>query len=121
VYRKVVFTCVYRKVVIVRQVLIFLFAAAVLTGGVVSASAAPGLDLSPNLAYAHPQSLAYQDQPAQPYAMNYSDEIAQMLGVQNGRWEAFDTGPSRDIFVPSLNVGVDRGGAMMKLRWRPGL
>jgi len=113
--------CLHRKALFVRQVLTFSLAAAVLTGGIVSASAAPGLDLSPNLAYAHPWNPTYQGQPSQPYAMNYSDEIAQTLGVKNGRWDAFDTGPSRNIFVPSLSGGVDRGGAMIKLQWRPGL
>jgi hypothetical protein len=112
---------VYRRVLFVREVLTFSLVFAVLTGGIVSASAAPGFDLSPNLAYARPQNPTFQGQPSQPYAMNYSDEIAQTLGVQNGRWDAFDTGPSRNIFVPSLSGGVDRGGAMIKLQWRPGL
>jgi len=54
-----------------------------------------------------------------PYAMNYTDDAARTLGVQNGHWQAFDTGNSpKDPLMPSLNGGVDAGGAMLRLQWR---
>jgi hypothetical protein len=58
--------------------------------------------------------------PSQPYAMNYSDEAARKLGVQDGKWEAFIT-HSSDPLMPSLKGGIDHGGAMISLQWRPGL
>jgi hypothetical protein len=58
--------------------------------------------------------------PSQPYAMNYSEEAAQTLGVHDGKWEAFST-QSSDPLVPSLKGGIDHGGAMISLQWRPGL
>jgi hypothetical protein len=59
------------------------------------------------------------DNQSQPYAMRYSDEAAAKLGVQDGKWEAFDT-HSSDPLVPSLKGGIDHGGAMLSLQWRPG-
>jgi hypothetical protein len=60
----------------------------------------------------------YADNQIQPYAMSYSEEAAQKLGVQDGKWEAFDT-HSTDPLVPSLKGGVDSGAAMIKLQWTP--
>ena len=54
-----------------------------------------------------------------PYAMNYTDEAARTLGVNDGKWEAFDTHSSNPM-VPSLQGGIDHGGAMISLQWRPG-
>ncbi len=67
----------------------------------------------------HQQELRYADAQAQPYAMNYTDEAAQRLGVHDGQWEAFDT-HSTDPLVPSFKGGVDSGSAMVKLQWSPG-
>jgi len=54
-----------------------------------------------------------------PYAMNYTDQAAQSLGVTAGHWEAFDTGQSSsDPLMPALRGGVDGGGAMIRLQWR---
>jgi hypothetical protein len=60
----------------------------------------------------------YAEQPSQPYAMSYSDEAAERLGVKGGRWEAFDT-HSTDPLMPSLKGGVDGSGAMLRLQWAP--
>ena len=55
--------------------------------------------------------------PNQPYAMNFTDQMAQSLGVKDGQWEAFH---SRDPLLPSLNGGMGSGGQpMLKLQWRP--
>ncbi len=67
----------------------------------------------------HQQEFARQRQPASPYAMNYTDEAAQTLGVRDGKWEAFNT-HSSDPLMPSLKGGIDHGGAMISLQWRPG-
>ena len=65
----------------------------------------------------HQLELRYQDSQSQPYAMNYSDEAAQNLGVHDGQWEAFKT-HSNDPLVPSFKGGVDNGAAMFKLQWQ---
>jgi len=57
--------------------------------------------------------------PSQPYAMNYTDEAAQKLGIRDGKWEAFN-GRSSDPLMPSLKGGIDHGGPMISLQWRPG-
>ena len=67
----------------------------------------------------HQQDQRASDDQASPYAMNYTDEAAQRLGVKDGKWEAFDT-HSSDPLVPSLKGGIDHGGAMISLQWRPG-
>ena len=67
----------------------------------------------------HQQDLRYADGAKQPYAMNYSDEAAQRLGVHDGQWEAFDT-RSTNPLVPSFKGGVDSGAAMVKLQWGSG-
>jgi hypothetical protein len=66
----------------------------------------------------HQMELRYSDAQSQPYAMNYTDEAAQRLGVHDGQWEAFDT-HSSDPLVPSFRGGVDNGSAMVKLQWVP--
>jgi hypothetical protein len=65
----------------------------------------------------HVQEARYGDQAQAPYAMNYTDEAAQSLGVKDGKWEAFSTGPS-DSLLPSVNAGADSGGAMIRLQWQ---
>jgi hypothetical protein len=65
----------------------------------------------------HQQELRYTDSQSQPYAMNYTDEAAQSLGVHDGRWEAFET-RSSDPLMPSFKGGVDNGSAMLKLQWQ---
>ena len=67
----------------------------------------------------HQLEQRYADQPSQPYAMNYTDEAAQRLGVQDGKWEAFSTHSSNPL-MPSLKGGIDSGGAMISLQWHPG-
>ena len=68
----------------------------------------------------HQMDLRYGDDAAKPqYAMTYSEEAAQSLGVDGGKWEAFDTGHSAgEPLMPALHGGVDDGAAMIKLQWR---
>jgi hypothetical protein len=67
----------------------------------------------------HQREARYAESLPAPYAMNYSDEAAQSLGVRNGRWEAFAT-QSTNPLMPSLHGGIDKGGAAISLQWRPG-
>jgi hypothetical protein len=67
----------------------------------------------------HQLEQRYADQPSQPYAMNYTDEAAQRLGVRDGQWEAFEI-HSGNPLMPSLKGGIDNGGAMIRLQWHPG-
>ena len=66
----------------------------------------------------HQLDVRYGDGQSQPYAMNYTDEAAQQMGVHDGQWEAFNT-RSTDPMVPSFKGGVDNGSAMFKLQWVP--
>jgi hypothetical protein len=52
-----------------------------------------------------------------PYAMNYAEEAAQSLGLQDGKWEAFD-GHARDPLMPSVGGGLQGGRPMITFRWR---
>ena len=54
-----------------------------------------------------------------PYAMTYTDEVAQSLGVKDGHMDVFSTGPVSG-YMPSFSAGVDGGGAMLRLKWHPG-
>ena len=88
-----------------------------------TAGAAPAWAFSPpqtNMAGLTEHQREQGTAPAPPYAMNYTDEAAQKLGVRDGKWEAFDT-RSSDPLMPSLKGGMDRGRPMISLQWRPGL
>ena len=65
----------------------------------------------------HQMDVRYADSRPQPYAMTYTDEAAQRLGIRNGQWEAFDTHSSDPL---SLRGGIDGGRPMIRLQWRPG-
>ena len=95
----------------------FAFAMLAITAGGAPAWAEPAVNAVPLTQ--HQLEQRYGDKPAQPYAMNYTDEVAQKLGVQDGKWEAFDT-HSKDPLMPSLKGGVEHDKAMVSLQWRPG-
>jgi hypothetical protein len=54
-----------------------------------------------------------------PYPMTYTDEVARSLGVKDGHVDVFSTQPVSS-YMPSFSAGVDRGGAMFRLKWHPG-
>jgi len=89
----------------------------VLIGGTIPALAFRTPETNTAFPTQHQLDLRYADSLKQPYAMSYTDEAAQRLGVQDGRWEAFQT-RSSDPLVPSFKGGVDSGGAMFKLQWQ---
>jgi hypothetical protein len=62
-----------------------------------------------------------RDNAATPYAMSYSDEAAQAIGVRDGHIDVFSTKPSENrSYLPSFSGGLGGGGAMLKLQWHPG-
>jgi len=96
-----------------------IFASVILIAGTVPALAFRTPDPSAPVPTEHQLAQKFAANPSEPYAMNYTDEAAQTLGVQNGRWEAFDTGSSNPL-MPSLKGSIDSGGAMVRLQWRSG-
>ena len=98
-----------------------MFLAFALVTGATPALAVRRLDLTPHFPIEHQADARFQDQPTQPYAMNYADEAAQSLGVDHGRWDAFDTKTGgSNPYLPNLKGGIDGGGAMLRLQWTPG-
>jgi hypothetical protein len=62
-----------------------------------------------------------QDNDAAPYAMNYSEEAAQAMGVHDGQMDVFSTNSAESrANLPYLSGGVGAEGAMLKLQWHPG-
>ena len=59
------------------------------------------------------------EQPKSPYPMTYTDEVAQGLGVKDGHMDVISTQPVSG-YMPAFSAGVDRGGAMLRLKWHPG-
>lgn len=63
----------------------------------------------------HQKALRYAE--PRPYAMSYTDQAAQKLGVRDGQWEAF---APRSSDMPSVRGSMDSGRPMLILQWRPG-
>jgi hypothetical protein len=63
----------------------------------------------------------YDDGDVSPYAMNYTDEAAQSLGVRNGHMDVFTAKPAdNQSYLPTFSGGLGGDGAMLKLQWHPG-
>jgi hypothetical protein len=107
-----------RSLVKMRPLPILSCACLALVLGTTSALAFRPPDTNTALPTEHQMELRYADVQNQPYAMNYTDEAAQQLGVHDGQWEAFNT-HSSDPLMPSFRGGVDNGSAMVKLQWVP--
>ena len=91
---------VVRSYRMMRTVSTICVTAVAVVGGMVAAA---GFEPTSGVLTEHEKILKYRDhQPAAPYAMNYTDDAAQTLGVREGRWEVIDTGSSRSGLVPSL-------------------
>jgi hypothetical protein len=92
----------------------------ILCGTPAFASAVPNQDhLSTTLQYPGAPKPVYEDRKL-PYAMNYTDEVAQNLGVKDGHMDVFSTRPASSSYIPSISGGVGGDGAMVRLRWHPG-
>ena len=55
--------------------------------------------------------------PKSPYALNYTDEMAQSLGVHDGRMDF--SGNRADPALPTVSGGLGGGGPMVRLQWHP--
>ena len=72
------------------------------------------------LSYPGAPHRVYDDKP-QPYAMSYSDEAAQTLGIRQGHMDVFQARPAEgDSLAPTVSGGLGGDGAMFKLQWHPG-
>ena len=98
-----------------RRIFALAATAAALTLGALPARAGAMPDLNPAVPE-HVREAKYADSQPKPYPTTWGDEAAQSLGVRDGKWEAFHTVPSSPL-APSLNAGVDSGGAMLRLQW----
>ena len=68
----------------------------------------------------HQLELRYLDRQQQPYAMNYTDEAAETLGMRDGHMDVFSSKPAAHGFMPTISGGLGGDGAMLRLQWRPG-
>lgn len=98
-----------------RRTFALLIAAAALALGAAPARAGVP-DFNPVVPSEHVREARVAETQPQRFPTVWGDQAAQRLGVQNGRWEAFSTTPSSRL-APSLNAGVDSGGAMLRLQW----
>jgi|SRR6185437_10940302 len=110
-----------------RQVLIFGLSLLVLSGQAVIADRSfsgrvPGNDpLASPLAYPGAPKRPAPEERDQPYALRYSDEAAQTLGLRDGHMDLFSSKPApNNGLMPSFSGGLGSEGAMIRLQWRPG-
>lgn len=97
-----------------------LLAAAIpaMIAGSASVWAFPGPEINKPWPTEHQKDLrTLASQPSSPYAMNYTDEAAQTLGLTNGKWEAFS--PTHPL-MPRIHGGLEGGRPMVRLQWQPG-
>jgi hypothetical protein len=59
----------------------------------------------------------YNDGNISPYAMNYTDEAAQTLGLRDGRMDVFTAKPAQNQSSPTFSGGLGGQGAVLKLQW----
>jgi hypothetical protein len=101
-----------------RLALLFALAVPALIAGTVSAWAFEPVPVTNNpWPTEHQQQLRTAANEPSPYAMRYTDEAAQTLGLKDGRWEAF--APTSSL-MPRVNGGLEGGRPTVKLQWRPG-
>ncbi len=81
----------------------------------------PGANpLASPLAYPGAPKPPPPEQQKQPYAMNYTDEAAETLGMRDGHMDVFSSKPAAHGFMPTISGGLGGDGAMLRLQWRPG-
>ena len=86
--------------------------------------AAPAFAASPayapnasHLSLQYPGAPHAQETPKSPYALTYSDQVAQTLGVHDGRMDF--SGNRADPILPTVSGGLGGGGPMVRLQWHP--
>ena len=94
-----------------------LLAAAIpaLIAGSAAAWAFPGPELNKPWPTEHQQELRTLASQPSPYAMRYTDEAAQTLGMKDGKWEAFTP---TSALMPRINGGLYGGRPMVRLQWQ---
>lgn len=66
-----------------------------------------------------PPKRAAPQEPTPRYPMNYTDELAQRLGIEHGHMDVFSMTPGGEGGVmPTVKGGIDRNGAGVKLQWK---
>lgn len=95
---------------------IILCSGAVLLLGCLPGHAFSRPDPNPGYPVPHVQESKLKE-PTQPYVRNYTEDMAQSLGMRDGHWEVFDGGSAHSL-MPSLKGGIDSGGPMLRLQWR---
>jgi len=59
------------------------------------------------------------DKPDPPYALNYTDEAAQTLGIKHGNVDLFSGDSGRDDgVIPDVKGGIYHGRTMLQFQWR---
>jgi hypothetical protein len=100
---------------------ILAFGLLALSGTVLSAAVPSNGSYSSPLRFPGAPKPLYDDDKT-PYPMNYTDEVAQNLGVKDGHMNVFSSQPvENNPFVPVVSGGLGGDGAMLKLQWHPGL
>jgi hypothetical protein len=100
----------------------FVFLAAAIPALIAGSASAWAFDPVPQTNKAwpteHQEALRTAAVESSPYAMRYTDEAAQTLGMKDGKWEAFT--PVSPL-MPRVNGGLDGGRPTVRLQWQPGL
>ena len=90
-------------------------------GAAVTASWAAEPSYAPNASHLSLQypggPKAQPETPKTPYALNYTDQMAQSLGVHDGRMDF--SGNRADSRLPTVSGGLGGGGPMVRLQWHP--
>lgn len=74
---------------------------------------------NPLASIGQPPKKAAPQEPAPRYPMNYTDELAQRLGIEHGHMDVFSMTPGQENGVmPTIKGGIDRNGAGVKLQWK---
>ncbi len=89
---------------------------ALITGSA-SGWAFPGPEINKPWPTEHQQELRTIASQPSPYAMRYTDEAAQTLGMKDGKWEAFT--PVNPL-MPRVNGGLEGGRPIVRLQWQQG-
>jgi hypothetical protein len=68
-----------------------------------------------------PQRPMPEEERTSPYPTNYAEEVAQRLGVQNGKVSLFEIRPQddRSALMPTFSGNLGPQGAMFSLKWKP--
>jgi hypothetical protein len=68
-----------------------------------------------------PQQTMPEEEMTSPYPANYVEEVAQSLGIKNGKVDVFEICPwdDRNTLMLTLSGSLGGEGAVLKLKWKP--